>query len=217
MRVWLFSLAPVLLLARCASGQSAAGKVVPVTLYTDFQQAIPQPVVEALRGEVDALMSPMGLRFDWRPLADFRPGAVSAAVAVAHFEGRCEVSGLAMRGNQPGSLGWTEISDGTILPFTHVDCERVRTFLQTKLLGYRPEDRERAFGRALGRVLAHELYHALGDTPKHGAGGVAKENYTVADLLGADFQFQERQTRALRGSRTLAALKAAGTPLEPTH
>ena|ERR1019366_8976990 len=104
------------------------------------------------------------------------------------------------------------VGDGTILPFTHVDCERVRTFLQTTLLGYRPQDRERAYGRALGRVLAHELYHVYGDTPQHTARGVAKENYSVADLLAADFRFHEKETRAFGSSKTLAALKAAGEP-----
>jgi hypothetical protein len=198
--------------ALCVSNQSAAAAVAPVTLYTDFQQAVPQAVMEAVRSEVDSIMLPMGLRFDWRSLSDFRPETASAAVAVAHFEGHCDVSGLVMRGNQVGSLGWTEISDGAILPFTHVDCERVRTFLQTTLLGFRPQDRERAYGRALGRVLAHELYHVYGDTPKHAASGVAKEKYSVADLLAADFQFHENQTRALRGSKSLAALKAANGP-----
>jgi len=101
------------------------------------------------------------------------------------------------------------VSPDAVAPATHVDCERVRTFLQTALLVYRPQDRERAYGRALGRVLAHELYRVFGDAPKHVARGVAKESYTVEDLLAADFQFHERQTRALRGSKTLAALQAA--------
>ena len=198
----LFSyLALAAMTALCVCKQSTAATAAPVTLYTDFQQAVPPAVLEALRSEVDSIMSPMGLRFDWQSLADFRPGRASAAVAVAHFEGHCDVSGLVMRGNKVGSLGWTEISDGTILPFTHVDCERVRTFLQTTLLGYRPQDRERAYGRALGRVLAHELYHVYGDTPKHSARGVAKENYSVADLLAADFQFHEKEARALRSSK----------------
>jgi hypothetical protein len=205
-------LALAALTSLCVCNQSAAATAAPVTLYTDFQQAVPPAVLEAVRSEVDALMSPMGLRFDWQSLSDFRPGRASAAVAVAHLEGHCDVSGLVMRGNKVGSLGWTEISDGTILPFTHVDCERVRTFLQTTLLGYRPQDRERAYGRALGRVLAHELYHVYGDTPQHAVRGVAKEKYSVADLLAADFQFHEKETRALRSSKALAALKAAGEP-----
>jgi hypothetical protein len=165
--------------------------------------------MEALHAEVDSIMAPMGIRLDWLSLSDFRTERVSAAVAVTHFEGRCDVSGLVMRGNRPGPLGWTEISDGTILPFTHVDCERIRTFLQTTMLGYRPEDRERVFGRALGRVLAHELYHVFGDTSKHDARGVAKEKYSVENLLALDFQFHEKQAQAMRTSKTLAALKAA--------
>ena len=102
------------------------------------------------------------------------------------------------------------MSPDAVAPATHVDCERVRTFLQTALLVYRPQDRERAYGRALGRVLAHELYRVFGDTPKHAARGVAKESYTVEDLLAADFQFHEKETRALRSSKAMAALKAAG-------
>lgn len=204
-------LALAALLALCVSGQTAPGPVAPVTLYADYQQAMPQGVSEVVRAEVDSIMSPSGLRFDWQPLKDFREGTLSAALAVVHFEGRCDVSGLAMKGTQPGSLGWTETNNGTIFPFTHLDCERIRTFLQIKLLGFRPEERQRAFGRALGRVLAHELYHIFGDTPHHGAHGVAKEAYSVDELLAADFQFHEKETRLLRTSRALQVLKAAGS------
>ena len=205
-----FCLALAAITALCVSNQSAAATVAPVTVYTDFQQAVPQTVLEAVREEVDSIMSPMGMRFDWQSLADFSSSRASAAVVVVHFEGHCDVNGLVMRGNQVGSLGWTEITDGEILPFTHVDCERVRTFLQTALLGYRAQERERAYGRALGRVLAHELYHVYGDTAKHTARGVAKEKYSVEDLLAASFQFHEKETQALRASKALAALKATG-------
>jgi hypothetical protein len=198
--------------AAYASAETGAVAAAAITLYTDFQGPVPQAVVDALRNEVDSAMSPMGLRFDWRQLSDFRSERVSAAVAVAHFEGRCDVTGLVRRQNQPGSLGWTEISDGTILPFTHVDCERIRTFVQSTLLGFRKQDQERAFGHALGRVLVHELFHVFGDTPKHGASGAAKENYSVDDLLAADFRFNEKQIRTLRSSKALAALKASNTP-----
>lgn len=212
-KLLLFCLALAVLPAPCARIQSGAATAGPVTLYTDFREPVSQAVVEALRDEVDSIMAPMGLQFEWRPLADFHSERVSTAVAVAHFEARCDVSGLVMRKNQPGSLGWTEMSDGAILPFTHVDCERVRTFLQIALLGYRPRDRERAYGRALGRVLAHELYHVFCDTPKHAARGVAKEKYSVADLLGADFRFHEAETRDLRGSHAPAVLKALRGPV----
>jgi len=190
--------------ALTASGQSITA---PVTIYVDFQQEAPQSVVEALRTEVESIMAPAGFRFQWWPLSDFKSERVSAAVVVAHFEARCDLGGLIMRANHPGSLGWTEISDGTILPFTHVDCARVRTFLQTALLGYHPRDRELLYGRALGRVLAHELYHVFAVTPEHADRGVAKEDYSVKDLLASEFHLHEKQAAALRASRALAALR----------
>jgi len=192
-----------------ASGNSAGAPLAPITIYTDFQPA-PRPlVVEAMQAEVSAIMAPAGLRLEWRPLADFRSETVSAAVVVAHFESRCDTGGLAMRENQPGSLGWTDIGDGRFLPFVHVDCARVRTFLQIGLLGYRPQDRESIYGRALGRVLAHELYHVLVVTDKHATRGVGKAEYSVTDLLAADFHLHEKEIEALRGSQALAGLRAA--------
>ena len=103
MKQLFFCLALAALPALCASNQSVEATLAPITLYTDFQQVAPQAVVEALRAEVDSIMLPMGLRFDWQSLADFRPGRASNAVVVAHFEGHCDVSGLVMRGNQLGS------------------------------------------------------------------------------------------------------------------
>jgi hypothetical protein len=195
-----------------ASSQIVSPPVAAVTVYTDFEQAAPQGVAEILEAEVESIMAPAGFRFEWRPLSDFRSDTVSAAVVVAHFEARCDVDGLVMRGNQPGPLGWTGISDGTILPFTHVDCGRVRTFLQSTLLGYHPKDRESIYGRALGRVLAHELYHVFAATAEHAACGIAKEEYSVRDLVAAHFQLHEKQTMALRTSRVMAALQAAAVP-----
>ncbi len=55
-------------------------------------------------------------------------------------------------------------------------------------------EREGAYGRALGRVLAHELYHIFGNTTHHASEGVAKESYTVQDLLTEEFQFEAKES-----------------------
>ena len=181
----------------------------PLAIYTDFQQDAPKAVLDEMRAEAEAILAPAGLRFEWRPLAGFRPDIVSAAVVVAHFHDRCDAAGLVMRGNRPGSLAWTDMSDGRPLPFIHVDCGRVRTFLQTALLGHRLQDRDLLYGCALGRVLAHELCHAIAASPDHAPRGVAREDYLVEDLLSPAFRLESGEIEVFRASSAMEGLRAA--------
>ena len=184
----------------------------PITLYTQFQQAPPEGVLQALRDEVEAIMAPIGLRFEWRDLSKTQGHEVSAELAVVTFKGRCDTVGLTTRSKYEGALGWTHVSDGQILPFTDISCDRVREFAQSGLLTFRMENREEKYGRALGRVLAHELYHIFANTTRHGSVGVAKESYSVTDLLTDDFQFQAKESHLLQTNRPRPAVEgAAGT------
>jgi hypothetical protein len=182
----------------------------PITLYTRFEQAPPPAVLVALQDEVESLMAPIGLRFEWRDLGKSGGHEVSAELAVVSFKGRCNTASMTPRSRVDGALGWTHVSDGQILPFTDVSCDRVREFTQPGLLSFRPEDRETRYGRALGRVLAHELYHIFANTMRHGAFGVAKERYNVQDLMADDFQFQSKESRMLQTNRP-RLVSATGT------
>ncbi|MEO8597066.1 MAG: hypothetical protein ABI759_27355 [Candidatus Solibacter sp.] len=172
----------------------------PIALYFKFQQPAPPAVLNALQQELSAIMGPIGLQFEWRDLAT-AGHEVSAELAVASFIGRCDITGINAHSRFEGALGWTHISDGQVLPFTDVSCDRVREFAQSSLLSFHAEDREIRYGRALARVLAHELYHIFANTVRHGSMGVAKEAYSVRDLLGDDFQFREKECRLLQASR----------------
>ena len=113
------------------------------------------------------------------------------------------------RSSNPGALGWTHVSDGVILPFSDVDCDRIRQFLQKDILQEPAADRDEIFGRAIARVLAHELYHIFANTEKHGSCGVGKSSYSVRELLSDDFQFEERNSIALKKSKTIEHLESA--------
>jgi len=195
-----------------AFGEPLGGQVAPITLYTNFAQEAPQGVRDALRDELDQIMSPLGFQFTWRSLAGVRGNEISVELAVITFKGRCDVSGISGRGTQPGALGWTHVSDGNILPFSDVDCDRIRGFIQGALVTIPKEDREEVFGRAVARVLAHELYHIFANTQRHGSCGVAKEAYSVQDLMSGGFAFQEREGQALRaGKAHTAPVSGAGS------
>ena len=154
----------------------------------------------AIQDELESIMEPIGLHFEWRDLA--KAGhEVSAELAVVSFKGRCDVANLIGRTKFEGALGWTHVSDGQILPFTDISCDRVREFAQSGLIAFNAADREEKFGRAIARVLAHELYHIFANTMHHGSMGVAKEAYSIQDLLSDDFQFREKELRLLQSSR----------------
>ena len=188
----------------------------PVALYTHFDHPAPQGVYEALQDELENIMQPIGLNFEWRSLDGVRGNEVSVELAVLTFKGRCDVAGLTSRSDpNPGALGWTHVSDGVILPFSDVDCDRIRNFVQRELVSVRLPDREEAFGRAIGRVVAHELYHVFANTSRHGSCGVGKSAYTVSELLAEDFQFEGRESTALRTSKAHTLLENA-TSLAPS-
>lgn len=193
--------------------------VAPVALYTRFEQEPPAGVVEALHDELGSIMAPMGISFEWRSLDRVRGNELSVELAVLTFKGRCDLAGLNPHNEtNPGALGWTHVSDGTILPFSDVDCDRIRAFVQRELLAVRSPDREESFGRALGRVVAHELYHIFAHTARHSSCGIGKSAYTVQELLSDDFQFEERESVALRNSKAHSALENGTHPSESvTH
>jgi hypothetical protein len=158
------------------------------------------------------------MTFEWRSLDGVRGNELSVELAVLTFKGRCDIAGLSPHiVSNPGALGWTHVSDGAILPFSDVDCDRIRTFIQKELLSVRAPDREESYGRALGRVVAHELYHIFTNTGKHGSCGVGKAAFTIQELLSDEFQFEERESLALRTSKAHSALEnATHTAASPT-
>jgi hypothetical protein len=185
--------------------------VTPAALYTEFQQQPSAGVMDSIRAETEAIMGRLGIDLEWRSLAAATGSEVSVQLAVIRFQGRCDVTGLSPHRVQPGPLGWTHESDGVILPFGAVDCDRIRTFLQVDLLGVPAMDRELVFGRAVGRVLAHELYHIFTRSPHHSPEGVGKAAYAVRDLLASRFVFDAAESAELRNGQLRL------DPAEQTH
>ena len=122
------------------------------------------------------------------------------------FKGRCDVIGLSSHISGAGPLGWTHISDGVILPFAEIDCESIRDFIQRRLLRMPVESHEAAFGRALGRVVAHELYHIFANTVRHSACGVGKPKFSIEELLSPEFRFGAQESFALKSGKAHSAL-----------
>ena len=66
------------------------------------------------------------------------------------------------------------------------------------MLGRSPD--AQVLGRALARVIAHEIYHIVAGTTDHHETGVAKAAFSARDLTGARFEFDNSSISRMRPS-----------------
>ncbi|HJT89547.1 MAG TPA: c-type cytochrome, partial [Bryobacteraceae bacterium] len=178
-----------------------------IKLYTDFQHQPPRDVVQAIHTELDAILSPIGLTFAWQSLDTVQGNELSVRLAVIHFKGACDVQDLSTYPPYGFVLGRTQIVDGEILPFTDIFCNAIRAFVQPQLVNLPPGDREKTLGRAVARVLAHELHHIFAQTRHHPRHGFNKRAYSATELTEAQFRFTPGEYRSFRASLLPALLQ----------
>src|SRR5262249_45440454 len=119
-------------------------------------------------------------------------------VVVVTLHGRCHTDGLLNTPLTGGkALGLTHISDSHVLPFATIECDSVRRYVRTRAVTMRQTEWDSLLGRALGRVIAHELYHVLSGSKKHGQQGVAKASHNQQDLDQDRFELSQADIRLL--------------------
>jgi hypothetical protein len=100
------------------------------------------------------------------------------------------------------------VIDGSVEPFSHIYCAALNGLLAPALSRSPAAFRSYLYGRALGRILAHELYHVIVKTRDHDSAGVAKPCFSVEDLLSSGFEF-EPVTLARLHSETIPSTEDA--------
>jgi hypothetical protein len=172
----------------------------PLVVYLKRGANRPGESIKTFRRELDALMRSAGYRLEWRE-AGSHPEAESAFVTVVELRGICQpASDLAARTVSPASefsLGSTAVSDGQVLPFSWVNCEALTRVLAPALVAQHPARRDYLYGRAIARVVAHELYHVLTNQREHSATGLAKARFSVDELMANRFEFGSEASAAL--------------------
>lgn len=152
-----------------------------LALYAGPVHGLAPESANAMRAELQRLLTPAAIDVAWKTSADRKGSEVFDLVAVASFDGSCSPADPVPPVSTV-SLADTSITDGRVLPFFHVDCTRLIQMLGSQI--------ERvAFGRALARVIAHELYHIVSHTAEHQDKGVAKAVFSVSDLKNPSFEF----------------------------
>lgn len=190
--LWLgFSLMRILFVAicfliACLAVPLGAGidRVSPsvLTVILDFKGPHSRTSLREMERESGLILRSSGVKLDWHILGD-DPYASYPDLVVMTFRGACEYEPAAPLYDELGPLAVTRKSDGEILPFGEVDCDRVVNSARSamKFIDYPRADL--LIGRALGRVVAHELVHILTKSGQHGTEGVEKPALSGRQLI----------------------------------
>ena len=182
--------AMVTLLVLFMSSHAFAEICIDMNLRLDEREP-PAAIVESMKNEATAIWEPYGVWFRW----EATPGLAQCVWTQASFDV------LFDQHPQPGKsfnliLGRTHLALRAIdhLPI-HIDHEATEELLGSasvgqlaRLLGrtsFGPED----VGRALGRVLAHEVGHVLLAVRDHQPRGLMRPTFGAEDLLEPQRRF----------------------------
>jgi hypothetical protein len=166
--------------------------LVTLALYSGPVRGLSVEARKAMQAELQKLLDPAEIQIVWKDSAERKSGEDFELIAVSSFDGSCSPSEV-VPASITTSLADTSISNGRILPFFRVDCTRV-----IQMLG-RSADAQ-VLGRALARVIAHELYHIVAGTTDHQENGVAKAAFSTRDLSDARFEFDNSSISRMRPS-----------------
>lgn len=184
--VWLFRMAlcAVALTTSMLWGDARVSRD-RVTLWVELPNGFAPLTVQQLERELRAIVEPAGVQLGWRRLPSEAGAVVDGESIVVRFRGACAPSFSS--GARRSAAGWAHTSDGAVLPFIEVDCDQVWSAIQTRLESDAGVHREIYLGRALGRVVAHELYHVLANTSAHGSQGLTKARLDTRDLITGEY------------------------------
>lgn len=189
--------------ALAQSPSKAPGRPLAVGIFMQFDSLPGSASLAAMEREVEEIMKPSGLALDWLLAKDNRGDRPFGGLVFLRFKGSCKADSF-QPVNAFGSagdvraLGSTAVSEGRVLPFTEVQCDQVRRALAYLRPATGFAERQSALGRALGRVVAHELYHIFARTTGHSAGGLAGPEQSLEDLVSdRELRFQRKDAQAI--------------------
>ncbi len=172
---------------------------VNLSVYLSNPDAASPVVASTIRAELRELMGASGIGVAWHDGS----GSVEGRLAVVRFEGICRSDAPNPLLPQyvtrdPEALGSTHVSNGDVLPFADVKCDQIRRFVAIPISkAGNVEARDEMLGRAVARVIAHELYHIVLRTKDHGKKGLARATQTASQLVSPRLAFSHEDERRL--------------------
>lgn len=170
-----------LLAIACASAPVMAAPA--ITLVLEFEGGYSTQSLAAMKRELASIVGESGIKVDWRFLSDVHSSDTFESMVVVRFRGACVMQPVPVYPDERGYYAFTYVSNGDVLPFSEVECDKVARSIRPEMSRSQWRDRDSILGRALGRVLAHELFHMLAKSQHHAGEGVTRSALSPAQLV----------------------------------
>ena len=169
-----------------------------ITIVLDFQGPRSEQSVAEMKREFTGIMKDTAVRFDFRSRSQASQEALSDLVMV-RFKGKCVLDPVGYLYDERGPMAFTYSTDGAVQPFSEVACDKVTSAVRSAMSGGDFANADLLLGRALGRVLAHEVVHMLSKSGAHGHTGVAKTALSGSQLIAPELRLEPEDVERLHG------------------
>ena len=157
-----------------------------LTVILDFKGPHSPASLKEMKRESGSILHTSGVQLDWRMLGE-DPSASYSDLVVMTFRGACEYDSAPPPPlyDELGPLALTHTTNGEVQPFGEVNCDRVVNSARSAMSGADYSRADLLIGRAMGRVVAHELVHMLTKSGQHGTDGVFEPALSGRQLIAA--------------------------------
>jgi len=171
-----------------------------VTVVLDFKGTHSASSDREMQHETEGIIKDSGLHLQWRTVNEALHNFYTDLVIV-RFRGACTFEAdpnIYDELGPPGALAFTYTTNGEVQPFSEVACDRVAASVRSAMWGSDFARSDMLMGRALGRVVAHELVHMLTKSGEHGEQGVGKPALSGKQLISDSFPLSRADSHRLR-------------------
>ena len=158
-----------------------------LTVVLDFETPANEQSVAEMKREFQNIMKQSEVTLTFKSRAEAEQTA-SDELVVLRFTGACVLTHATNLGDEGGSLGYSYSVDGRVQPFGQIACDRVARVVRSAMSGADYLKADLLLGRALGRVLAHEVVHMLSRSGAHARDGIAYKQLSAHQLISPELR-----------------------------
>lgn len=181
-----------------------------VAVYFQGTHSNSDIALDSMKTELTLLLNGAAYDIHWGDSQ--KPMVSGGTLVVVELRGACVPSSPGANSFEKASgsaLASSQVVNERILPFISLDCRALNDLIAVPIAQLPAGQRDLAYGRAMARLLAHELYHFLTQATHHTKSGIAKTAVSATELLSDHFDFDGEAVARLRASLLPAATDSA--------